>query len=141
MYQHQRIQGINEMREIGDKVRVFNFVEGKVNDGVVTAVGNRNCQVLQSNDSKSQWWHKYNEVMDAEGIPKVLNGYEVIRFVKHDNDYASIMVYRPKNYMPYVIATWWPELKSGWMWGHYENESTAAYAVFEQVCDRNSKRS
>lgn len=127
------------MREIGDKVRVFNFDEGKVNDGVVTGVGNRVCQVLQSNDSKSQWWYKYNEVMDAEGIPKVLNGNEVIRFVKHDSGYSTIMV-RRDGYMPYVIATWWPELKSSWMWGHYENNIKDAYAVFEHVCDRNSSR-
>jgi hypothetical protein len=61
---------MNSFRFIADKVRVWNFVEQRYNDGHITATGCHGgintYQVIQYNEAKSQWWHKADEVLDRE---------------------------------------------------------------------------
>jgi hypothetical protein len=78
------------------------------------------------------------EIMTFE--PTELNGYPVIRFAEHKNC-VTVMVRREQNpAIPYVVATWWPELKSTWSWGHYCYNSVEADAEFKAAKARNEKR-
>jgi len=81
-------------------------------------------------------------IMDT---PKELNGYPVIRVEQH-TDCATVMVDKPGEY---VVATWWPELKTCWMWGHYfpvrevGDDRIAfkdAMETFNECATRNGKR-
>ncbi len=72
-------------------------------------------------------------------IPKVLNGYEVIQSAKHTNCATVMMTGDEK----VVVATWWPELKSTWSWGHYfhgERMVSEAVVSFAEVSQRNARR-
>lgn len=51
-------------------------------------------------------------IMDT---PKELNGFPVVRVEQHKNC-STVMIGKPGEY---VVATWWPDLKTTWMWGHY----------------------
>jgi hypothetical protein len=72
--------------------------------------------------------------------PKTLNGYPVIRAEVHTN-VVTVMMDAPGQY---VVATWWPELGTAWMWGHYfrgpKDEFQAAMLAFNTIAIRNEKR-
>lgn len=72
-------------------------------------------------------------------FPTHLNGYPVIRARNHMN-VVTVMVFREEHFDPYVVATWWPELKTTWMWGHYHANEHEAHESFERVAARNSDR-
>lgn len=79
----------------------------------------------------------------ATVLPQVLNGYPVVRTERHANC-VTVMVRKDDEF---VVATWWPELKTTWMWGHYfrflGDEATAknkAAAEFNDVAERNARR-
>jgi hypothetical protein len=72
--------------------------------------------------------------------PVKLNGYPVIQSAIHSNGYVSVMVKREDEFMPYVVATWWPELKKSWSWGHYHYDHAEALESFNEVQERNAKR-
>lgn len=71
-------------------------------------------------------------------LPRELNGYPVIGCVEHSNKYCSVLVKRADN--DYVVATWWPELKETWSWGHYESSYEDASRTYEDVKRRNRMR-
>lgn len=74
-------------------------------------------------------------------IPTELNGHPVIRFDRHDNGYATIMVKRGAD--DFVVATWWPALGKAWSWGHYfigGNAIVDAIADFVETAHRNENR-
>jgi len=48
-------------------------------------------------------------------IPTELNSYPVIQSDTHAKC-ATVMMQKPHG--EYVVATWWPELKTTWQWGH-----------------------
>lgn len=81
-------------------------------------------------------------IMDT---PKTLNGFPVVRVEQHKN-VSTVMVGKPGEY---VVATWWPDLKSTWMWGHYHivrnGDVEAAYRAatedFNETATRNKDRS
>lgn len=80
-------------------------------------------------------------IMDT---PKTLNGFPVVRVEQHKN-VATVMV--DKGY-EFVVATWWPDLKTTWMWGHYhlvrngdvEAARQEARADFNETATRNADR-
>lgn len=85
--------------------------------------------------------------------PAKLNGHPVIKSTVHTNC-VTVMVAKtgvwsePLKIDEFVVATWWPELKSGWSWGHYfpthfttEVETRAlADADFAETEKRNAER-
>lgn len=67
-----------------------------------------------------------------------LNGYQVKSIIQHANC-ATVVVERDEG--DYVVATWWPELGSGWSWGHYGlRDADAVDAVLREVTARNARR-
>lgn len=82
-------------------------------------------------------------------IPEKLNGYPVIRSTRHRN-VATVMMARPTSEKPeeFIVATWFPEIKEGWVWGHYfhthrrsvEECRAEADAAFLEVEKRNEAR-
>jgi len=73
-------------------------------------------------------------------VPTVLNGYPVIGYRSHANGYATVMVKRDVAHDPFVVATWYPDLAQGWVWGHYLTTRDEAEATFAQVDKRNQTR-
>lgn len=71
--------------------------------------------------------------------PKVLNGYPVYHREDHRNGYFTIMVQKGED--EFVVATWWSDLKTQWMWGHYSFSHADAVEDFKEAAARNSKRS
>lgn len=75
--------------------------------------------------------------------PKRLNGYPVERYEQHPNCF-TVQVRKPDREI--VIATWWPELKTTWMWGHYihwgsdEQNAARAEQIWSEVTARNEGR-
>ena len=58
-------------------------------------------------------------VIDLEDMPRRLNGYAVHAFNRRA-DRVLVICHRPDHPLhPWVGATWWPELGTTWMWGHY----------------------
>lgn len=72
--------------------------------------------------------------------PEKLNGYPVIASSIHSNGYVTVMVERKGDYMPFVVATWYPELKSSWLWGHYSDNRADADKDFQEAQTRNTNR-
>ena len=88
--------------------------------------------------------------------PATLNGYPVIKSEVHDNGYVTIMVAKPaglgdgpgQKYSEFVVATWWPDLGTGWSWGHYfstygktdDEARNKADADFNETAQRNKGR-
>lgn len=75
--------------------------------------------------------------------PTKLNGYPVIESAIHANC-VTVMVQKESEY---VVATWWPELKSCWSWGHYVAFQASpglarkeADAQFTAAKERNASR-
>jgi hypothetical protein len=73
-------------------------------------------------------------------VPTSLNGYPVIGYRSHANGYATVMVSRADMHDRFVVATWYPELEKGWVWGHYWHNRTDADASFAEVDKRNIRR-
>lgn len=71
--------------------------------------------------------------------PKTLNGYPVIRVEQH-KVCATVMVERKDDPMPYVVATWWPDLGKSWSWGHYCETMDEATTEFNEAATRNTAR-
>ena len=79
-------------------------------------------------------------------LPHILNGHRVIKIEAHNNC-ATVMCDAPGKY---IVATWWPELKTSWMWGQYFHtgrddiqEPTAwdeASLAFNATALRNERR-
>jgi len=72
--------------------------------------------------------------------PTKLNGYPVIKYTAHSNGYVTVMVERDDDHMRYVVASWYPELKRGWIWGHYSATLEEAYQDYSEVEKRNRGR-
>lgn len=73
-------------------------------------------------------------------VPTTLNGFPVKMVRLHLNGYATVMVEREGSIDPYVVATWWPELKDTWSWGHYERNLDEANDKFDLISARNCNR-
>ena len=70
--------------------------------------------------------------------PQKLNGFHVIASAprKGNIDGALIvLVFRPTNPMPYVVATWAPHMGSEWCWGHYFSTFEDATTDYFSMCD------
>lgn len=53
-------------------------------------------------------------------IPRSLNGYPVKAFsLSGRADRALVLVDRGGDFLPFVAATWWPEIGDRWEWGNY----------------------
>ena len=53
-------------------------------------------------------------------MPKTLNGFPVKAFTISKNaDRALVLIHREGDFMPWVAASWWPELGTQWQWGNY----------------------
>lgn len=77
--------------------------------------------------------------MTKFNVPAELNGYPVVRKTESAN-VVTVMVERANTPgLPFVVATWWPELGNTWSWGHYV-ERKIADTVFTEVLLRNDKR-
>lgn len=60
------------------------------------------------------------ETIRQNEMPTTLNGYPVKAFtISRNADRALVLVHREGNFMPWVAASWWPELGDSWMWGNY----------------------
>lgn len=62
------------------------------------------------------------DTVSHHNIPTTLNGYAVKAFsIADDGARALVIVYRDDEggFLPWVTATWWPELGDCWMWGNY----------------------
>lgn len=87
-----------------------------------------------------------NRLLSAGGIavisaPERLNGFLVVDHMQHDNGYHTVLVHMPENTVtPYCVATWWPELVTGWTWGHYCHDRRHAHDEFKTVATRNRNR-
>lgn len=94
-------------------------------------------------------------------VPETLNGYPVIKSEVHANGYVTIMVSKPeggrfdtaggaagRKVSEFVVATWWPDLTTGWSWGHYfmvrdgdeELARQKANSDFFETASRNARR-
>lgn len=76
-------------------------------------------------------------------VPQQLNGYPVIAVVvNHSGSRATVMVDRtsvePK--MPYVVASWWPELGKTWNGGDYSSDRKDADHDFDRRVHANASR-
>lgn len=78
--------------------------------------------------------------MDSMNAPATLNGYPVIHHHSHANC-ATVLVDRGEEERGprFVVATWWPELKTSWSWGHYVDEAGKNRTMVE-VRSRNMMR-
>ena len=71
--------------------------------------------------------------------PARLNGYGVNKSQVHKNC-VTVAVYRPDEpELPFVVATWWPELGNSWSWGHYVSRADML-TTFRNVAARNANR-
>lgn len=73
--------------------------------------------------------------------PITLNGHKVIRSAIHKNC-VTVMVDKGDEL---IVATWWPELKHCWSWGHYFPSRVATYYTdaikdFNETAARNALR-
>jgi hypothetical protein len=80
------------------------------------------------------------ETINVQNVPKALNGYPVAMATPHENGFVTVLVIRQNAPMPYVVATWWPNLKTTWMWGHYNSSPETAMDEFLTVSQFNEKR-
>lgn len=71
--------------------------------------------------------------------PTKLNGYPVVKANIHPSC-VTVMVHRADDPIPFVVATWWPDLKTQWMWGHYASDADEAASAFEGASSRNATR-
>lgn len=67
----------------------------------------------------------------AIDAPVILNGFPVVFSARKNGTPARftapreadeswwVVVRRDSDFQPYVVASWWPDLGSVWMWGHY----------------------
>ena len=77
--------------------------------------------------------------MTKFNVPTELNGYPVVRSAESAN-VVTVMVERANiPELPFVVATWWPELGNTWSWGNYV-EREVKDKVFNEVMLRNDKR-
>lgn len=77
--------------------------------------------------------------MFLDDVPRELNGKPVIHAEPHKNC-ATVLV---ENNGEFIVATYWPELKNSWSWGHYFCGADAfkeATADFDKTAKRNSTR-
>ena len=72
-------------------------------------------------------------------VPTHINGYAVIasQSKKLDPTLIIIVVHRPGSVHPYVVASWWEGLQSGWWQGHYEKTLTDALDTFKKMHGRD----
>lgn len=70
-------------------------------------------------------------------LPTHLNGYPVEKSETHRHCTTVLCKLRDDEF---VVATWWPELKDAWQWGHYSNHRAAAETDFTEVARRNALR-
>lgn len=70
-------------------------------------------------------------------LPDKLNGYPVERSERHRNCATILCKLRDDEF---VVATWWPELKDAWQWGHYSTTRATADDDFKSVAHRNALR-
>lgn len=71
--------------------------------------------------------------------PEKLNGYPVIQSEVFAQC-ITVMMLRDDPRQPFVVATWWPELKTTWSWGHYSSSRKQADRDFFDVSRRNLRR-
>lgn len=73
-------------------------------------------------------------------VPTKLNGYPVVESKAHENGHVTVLVQRDDPHDPYVVATWWQGLGTGWSWGHYFDTMLRASEDFSETCRRNERR-
>lgn len=71
--------------------------------------------------------------------PLTLNGHPVVAHVVHPNGYFTVMVHQGGK--AYCVATWWPDLKTSWCWGHYHHDYNEAFEDFYETSINNQGRS
>lgn len=80
----------------------------------------------------------YDNVMVVpKAAPAELNGYPVVKAERHANCW-TVMV--NQDGQGFAVATWWPELGTSWMWGHYSKFRRDADRDWLEVSQRNAKR-
>lgn len=72
--------------------------------------------------------------------PERLNGNLVVKRLAHEACVTVMVNLRDNPTTPYVVATWWPDLKTSWMWGHYCADIREADLTFDVVAKRNETR-
>lgn len=80
------------------------------------------------------------EVLNVQNVPQSLNGYPVTMATPHENGYVTVMMTRTGHVQPYVVATYWPDLGSTWMWGTYEDSPERAMDHYLAISKRNAGR-
>lgn len=66
-------------------------------------------------------------------LPETLNGFPVIDIApRQGGDGFVVIVKRPQQNHPFVQATWFPELGTGWQWGHYLDSYSEALKLFDE---------
>ena len=76
----------------------------------------------------------------AYPTPAQLNNYPLLFIAEHRNC-TTVMVWRnDHDYQPYAVATVAPNIKKGWLWGHYCDTREQAEECFLEVAERNEQR-
>lgn len=69
-----------------------------------------------------------------------LNGYTVVERKAHENCVTVMVLRKDDSEVPYVVATWWPDLGKTWSWGHYCHNIKEADTAFAEAAVRNERR-
>lgn len=70
-------------------------------------------------------------------LPSRLNGYDVIKAERcGPEDFVAVMVKRPNEAQPYVVATWRPHMGTQWHQGAYSQGREEADHSFDILVNR-----
>ena len=68
-------------------------------------------------------------------IPTDLNGFPVVACAprKDTEGMWAVLVVCSELGMPYLVASWSPELRNEWLWGHYYDNISKAVRHYERL--------